>query len=1320
MTSVNRPTTRMLFFLVVAMALAVVVPLVVASGDGLAQTEPPQDGDWVVTDDTVITDRHVLLNGNLTVKTTGRLTLENVSLELNNTRPGKLRIIVDKGARLTVRDKDGDPGTTGDASVIQSTRASAQYQWICEEGSVLRISASVIRHAGAGWGLIVATDDALIEDTLIEDGMIGVHVRDGDAVIRDCTIRGHDWVGVLVVNGTAQVDGCNITGNHDIGVMVNSGSGTTYVRNCTISDHGFSGVDVMNGTVTVADCTVTNTSWSGVRFNNGTTGRVLWSHISQVAQYGIQMDGFTRVLVTNSSVHDVGDTGVLIWNATAWVYDCHVWACQRDGVYVYDTPALVRGNLIEDNGQNGIVISDSQLFLVWDNVVRDNGISGIIIGSQGLMPSTGWLDGCEVTGNDRTGIYVGDDAICDLGSVVLMDNGWYGIFCAENASLEWSMEGDTRIVNETLRVRGDIHSRRNAEVRMVNTTLIMEEHHQYGWGSIYVYATSRMWLSEGSMFSVAKDPGDDVTSALVISMSGYVNATDCFFESMVIRVSDGRLDATRCEFQDADSFVSTPHPRALLFLYSCTFTDGVQGVVANDASVAIVDCSFLRMEEAINLTDCNGPGPNIWDTTFFSVDVALVLVGSVNVHVDDCTFTICGDAISARDVVGLILRNATIAKSTSHGILAEGSSVIVYDSSIYECTSGGIVQNGSTLWIEGTSISNNGRVGVWANMTALMMVNTSVTGTQGIGVRNNYHAGTQGQTEFLMRECFLQGSAAYDIRLEGAFRARVYNTNLDPASVRILEEVLLEVLNPWVLEVVVEGRDPVPPSPVTYQLIDQYGKVQGLGEMPEGENVVSESGKAYSMTATETTIHTPYTVTVTVAGREWTGDVELGFALVSRLYVDLELVPVILMPEQVHEGHDVVLDGSTSTAYPFGMSTWQWTLDQGEPVFGSTATFNFPSEGDYMVHLKVFDTVGNNNTTSLRVTVLDSIPEAQIISEVPTEVDEDQVLELEGRYVTFDRVIITEWEFGDGTKTTGTSVSHHWEEAGEYSVTFTVVEDDGSFMEITEVVTVVNVVPQAVIKEVELVVGKRERFDLDGSTSLDTPSDQGSLRYMWDMGGDPFLTGAQAFWRFDEAGEYVINLMVVDDDGAWDRTSMTVTVFNRPPTLGPIPDARINSTDGVWSYKLVVTDPDDDLGNLTISYPEFEGGGGFSSWVERDDDGGWTVYVRPRVSSTGNRADVDVTVRDGDGGENSTSFIIRVYHVEEGWHFGGLLMVIVVTVAILLVMSVGYMRHIRRNVVSSPPDRAPPEEPPTGVDEGPDGGSEDLPEDVPEDGEEGS
>ncbi|MCI0496970.1 MAG: hypothetical protein L0Z54_01570, partial [Thermoplasmata archaeon] len=49
-----------------------------------AHTEPPVSGNWVVSDDTYISNRTIDLNGDLRVNAGGNLTLRNVILNINS------------------------------------------------------------------------------------------------------------------------------------------------------------------------------------------------------------------------------------------------------------------------------------------------------------------------------------------------------------------------------------------------------------------------------------------------------------------------------------------------------------------------------------------------------------------------------------------------------------------------------------------------------------------------------------------------------------------------------------------------------------------------------------------------------------------------------------------------------------------------------------------------------------------------------------------------------------------------------------------------------------------------------------------------------------------------------------------------------------------------------------------------------------------------------------------------------------------------------------------------------------------------------------
>jgi len=1272
-----------------AIVFAVVVSMLLLTDDASAQTDPPADGNWIVLDNTVVRDRHILLNGSLTVGPQGHLTLENVSLELNNTFPGRYSILVSSGGSMIVTDKDHDPTTKADASQVYSIRPNAHYSWRCSVDSVLRISASTVRHCGPSKGIVIETQDAVIDNSTISDGSYGVYVEDGSVRVYDSTIK-DCWVGgIYIKNGNAIVEGCTIVNNTFDGILAIQNS-DVIVKNSTVMEMVLTGISVAWCTVTIEDCMVKDIGDTGIYIRNS-SGTVARTTVSNSTVYGINVIDYSNATIVECEVSNINGTGIILTLSNVTVDACHVYDCWNHGIYISDSGVHVQDSLIETCGR-GLVIRDSLLFIVTNSTVRANVNGGILLNNIRLPSLPSWVIDCEILGNGGAGLYVTQNTTCLLYNSTIMDNALFGIYCQKGGRVEWEVTGSSLVVNETLKYSGTIDVLDGGNLTFINTEVSFFEDPSTDWGYVAIRG-GEMWIIDGSPenetdyseVAISYDGAlADVDIRIVVLQGGYLNATRSHFTEIEVEVRDGQFKAQGCQFTQAIQAVSGYGLGSFISVDGCTFTDGANGIYSNNSKVQVINCYFSRMKEAINLSF--GGGSVIRSSRMISTDVGIRIWNSSANRVDNCTFSICGEAIVSEKGQNLTIVDTRIDRSTGHGIRAWSSSIDILGSLISDCVSGGIVQDGSRLWITNSTIAANQRVSVWANDTQLRLVNTSVTNTNGIGIWNSYRiTGMQSPDDFMMRGCFLQGSTAYDLRVEGDFLARVYNTRLDPDSVRVFEDVILEVYNNGNLQVLVEGVQQVPPPPIDYVLVDQFGMVTGVGTFPEDSNVYSGGGKAWTMTASNTTVHSPYTATVTVAGREWTGDMELGFDAMSTIWVDLELLPVIEFPEVIIEGDDVDLDASTSIGYPFGITEWTWETDEGEVRNGSQVTFIFSSDGEYEVHLRITDAAGNSNSTTIWLTVLDAEPEARILTDVPDEVDEDQPLDLEGRYVTVvDDIIIQEWNFGDGTKAIGASVTHIWERAGEYNITFTVVEVDGSFAEDMRVITVVNVAPVAVIKEVDMEVGKRERFDLDGSLSHDSPSDNGTLRHMWDMGGDPFLTGAQAFWRFEEAGEYVINLMVIDDDGAWDRATMTVTVFNRPPTFGPIPDVRLNDTDDVWSFKLDIADVDDDLANLTITTPEFEPSGAFNMWTERDDDGGWTLYVRPTEGRDGKSGEVTMTVRDPDGGVASSTVDISVEMAEAD--DGSMLWLILVAVAILVTLTLGYYKLARKQVPPPPDD----------------------------------
>ncbi len=1283
-------TARGTAAILVPVALLAMVALLVLTGDAAAQTDPPASGDWVVADYTLLNDTAVVLTGNLTVTATGNLTFRNATVSFDPAFRGVALLLVMPGGGLEVLD----------GSVVNSSdRFRLPFQWVCEAGSRLRVSHSTVMDCGIATdgreGLGVRTDDALIDNTTFRDCYVGVRVNGSSPRIDRCDFRDCFGTAVMVTRGSPSITWCTVAGSLDAGIALD-GAGGALVANCTLADLGGPGILASNSTIWVEDCVVQNVSVSAAWFERGSQGLMARCRVDGSSWTGVFLRGASSVNLLDNEVRNVSDTGVWLEGSDPLVRDNHILLCQNSSVYMYASAALLEGNVLE-RSRNGVAVVDSQLFVLHDCDVRLNSQSGVLLLSSRLGATSGWVSGCRVTANGRAGIYVGENATCLLRDSEVWRNGDYGILCTPKGVLQWTVTGNASLRDDTALIRGTIGVERGGRLVVENATLQLGIDRDDIWGSVSVPGGDLVvrdsdgdpgTIGDASELVVSFDPlTQDPTSRVLVSAGGTMQLLNSHVSAVPLDVAGGTLDARDSSFEEVQEHaVAGFNANGTILLTGCTFTGGGAGVVVSSTELEVEGCAFSRTGVAMDVAFCGLV--TIRNTTVLFSDVGVKAQNTQGVVLFNVTIRYCGDGIVSNSTFGgLVLEGCKVDRSSRHGIRARDSNVFLRRSEVSNSASGGVVQDGMWLSVENCTVHSNNRVGIWANETRVVMIGTAVVGTDGIGVRNIFSPGRDIPTHRLMVDCHLAGSTAYDLRLEGDFHARVYDTYLDRTAVRVYDQVVFEMFKELEAQVTVRGLEPTPPSPVSYLVKDAMGRIVSSGELVEGTHLPALWLAEYTMTANETVVNVPYTVTATVAGREWSNTTELAVGEECRIWVELDLVAAVDRPDTVHEGVEVTLDASGSEGYPFGLSEVLWDLDgvPGVDATGTVVRWTFPGERTYTVRLTLVDAVGNTNSSTFKVRVLDSGPEAHVVSTVPGAVDEDEELLLEGRYTAYvDDIIIVEWDLGDGTRANGLTVTHSWEDAGDYTVIFTVVEEDGSEDNETVVVHVVNVAPVAQVRNDTLNVGKRERFDLDGSRSYDTPSDMGTLRYLWDMGGEPFLTGAQAYWRFDQVGEYVINLMVVDGDGAWSRASITVTVVNRPPTIAPVPDARLNASDPLWSHKLVVEDPDDDLENLTLFFPEFEPGGAFTSWVERDDDGGWTVYVRPRESRDGRRADVNITVRDPDGGEASTVLRIEidVSGVDEG---GSLTWLIAVAVLVLVVLTLGFYATTRRQVPPPPP-----------------------------------
>ena len=212
------------------------------------------------------------------------------------------------------------------------------------------------------------------------------------------------------------------------------------------------------------------------------------------------------------------------------------------------------------------------------------------------------------------------------------------------------------------------------------------------------------------------------------------------------------------------------------------------------------------------------------------------------------------------------------------------------------------------------------------------------------------------------------------------------------------------------------------------------------------------------------------------------------------------------------------------------------------------------------------------------------------------------------------------WDFGDGNVSNSQNPTHSYATAGTWAVTLTVTDNEGSSSSVTNNVTVTapNVPPVAIISHV---INDLTVTVFDSSTD----SDGFIASQSWDFGDGYVSAGAIAQRTYAASGTYTITLVTVDDDGASDTASITVTVA--APNVAPTASFTSSVSDLTASF----TDTSSDSDGTIVSH----------SWNFGDSNSSSQANPSHTYAIAGSYT-VTLTVTDDDGASNSASATVTV------------------------------------------------------------------------------
>ncbi len=259
-----------------------------------------------------------------------------------------------------------------------------------------------------------------------------------------------------------------------------------------------------------------------------------------------------------------------------------------------------------------------------------------------------------------------------------------------------------------------------------------------------------------------------------------------------------------------------------------------------------------------------------------------------------------------------------------------------------------------------------------------------------------------------------------------------------------------------------------------------------------------------------------------------------------------------LAPLALADCRTMVFDASLSRDEDGDVISYHWDFGDGESAGGRRVSHTYARSGSYAGELRLTDDSG-------QVTHGSSLELVTFVNEPPRAVAGPDQVAMPGRELTFDGSASSDsdgqvarylWDFGDGVRTSGASVSHAFSETGLYTVTLR-VEDDA------DVPSPCN----AATDQLEVWINASPALEA-GPNKIGSPGEpltfeparvtdpDGEITaWDWDLGDGNARQGRQVEHAYLEPGTYSVTLTVTDDGGVGYSTATSgfSVKINDPP-----------------------------------------------------------------------------------------------------------------------------------------------------------------------------